>query len=161
MIAIPAQVEAKEAVTEVSETPVVTTEQKDNGPLKSNCRDMHRIERKETIYSISKLYGITEEELIAANPEIRNNKLKRGKFLCIPYAKGTSAGQQGKQNETIVEGPASNVELFKKHIGPDVKIKAAGGISSLDDAVEFMLAGSSAVMVGTANFTDPFVLIAS
>ena len=115
VIAIPAQVEAKEAVTEVSETPVVTTEQKDNGPLKSNCRDMHRIERKETIYSISKLYGITEEELIAANPEIRNNKLKRGKFLCIPYAKGTSAGQQGKQNETIVEGPASNVELFKKH----------------------------------------------
>ena len=113
VIAIPAQVETKEVVAEVQETPVV--EQKDNGPLKSNCRDMHRIERKETIYSISKLYGITEEELIAANPEIRNNKLKRGKFLCIPYAKGTSAGQQGKQNETIVEGPASNVELFKKH----------------------------------------------
>ena len=28
----------------------------------------------------------------------------------------------------------ADVELFAKHIGPDVKIKAAGGISSLEDA---------------------------
>ncbi len=32
-----------------------------------------------------------------------------------------------------------------------------GGILSADDAVEFLLAGASAVCVGTANFTDPNV----
>ncbi len=28
-------------------------------PLKPNCRDMHKVERKETIFSISRLYGIS------------------------------------------------------------------------------------------------------
>lgn len=46
-------------------------------PLKPNCRDMHKVERKETIFSISRLYGITEAELIAANPELRTEKLKK------------------------------------------------------------------------------------
>ncbi len=36
-----------------------------------------------------------------------------------------------------------DVELFAKHIGPDVKIKAAGGISSLDDAEKFIALGAS------------------
>lgn len=35
-----------------------------------------------------------------------------------------------------------DVELMKKHIGKDVKIKAAGGISSFDDAEEFMRLGA-------------------
>lgn len=35
-----------------------------------------------------------------------------------------------------------DVELMKKHIGKDVKIKAAGGISSFDDAEEFMCLGA-------------------
>ncbi|HQB45473.1 MAG TPA: hypothetical protein PLV85_17805, partial [Polyangiaceae bacterium] len=30
-----------------------------------------------------------------------------------------------------------------------------GGIASAEDAIEFMLAGASAVQVGSANFRDP------
>ena len=37
----------------------------------------------------------------------------------------------------------ADVELFAKHIGPDVKIKAAGGISSLEDAEQFIALGAS------------------
>ena len=37
----------------------------------------------------------------------------------------------------------ADVELFAKHIGPDVKIKAAGGISSLEDAEKFLALGAS------------------
>ena len=37
----------------------------------------------------------------------------------------------------------ADVALFAKHIGPDVKIKAAGGISSLEDAEEFIRLGAS------------------
>ena len=47
------------------------------------CRDVHRVEKGETIFSICRQYGITEEELIVANPEIKKYGL--GKFLCIPY----------------------------------------------------------------------------
>lgn len=36
----------------------------------------------------------------------------------------------------------ADVELFAKHVGPNVKIKAAGGISSPDDAVKFLELGA-------------------
>ena len=36
-----------------------------------------------------------------------------------------------------------DVELFAKNVGPDLKIKAAGGISSLDDAEKFISLGAS------------------
>ena len=36
----------------------------------------------------------------------------------------------------------ADVKLFADHIGPNVKIKAAGGISSLADAEEFILLGA-------------------
>lgn len=36
-----------------------------------------------------------------------------------------------------------DVELFAAHVGPQVKIKAAGGIASLEDAEEFIRLGAS------------------
>ena len=38
-----------------------------------------------------------------------------------------------------------------------VPLIGMGGISSAEDAIEFLLAGASAVAVGTANFSDPAV----
>ena len=37
----------------------------------------------------------------------------------------------------------ADVELFAKHVGPNVKIKAAGGISSMEDAEKFVELGAS------------------
>ena len=37
----------------------------------------------------------------------------------------------------------ADVELFAKHVAPHVKIKAAGGISSIDDAEKFIALGAS------------------
>lgn len=37
----------------------------------------------------------------------------------------------------------SDVELFAKHVGEGVQIKAAGGISSMEDAVKYMELGAS------------------
>jgi dihydroorotate dehydrogenase (NAD+) catalytic subunit len=38
-----------------------------------------------------------------------------------------------------------------------IPIIGMGGIASIDDALEFVIAGASAVQVGTANFVDPFI----
>ena len=35
-----------------------------------------------------------------------------------------------------------DVELFAKHVGPQVKIKAAGGITSMEDARRFLELGA-------------------
>jgi dihydroorotate dehydrogenase (NAD+) catalytic subunit len=34
-----------------------------------------------------------------------------------------------------------------------------GGISSATDAIEFLLAGASAIQIGTANFVDPAISV--
>ena len=38
-----------------------------------------------------------------------------------------------------------DIELFKKHIGPNVKIKAAGGIRTIEDALAYAEAGCSRI----------------
>ena len=50
-------------------------------------RDYHKVKKKETLYSISREYGITVEELMKANPEMTaaNYKLKKGSVIFIPY----------------------------------------------------------------------------
>lgn len=40
---------------------------------------------------------------------------------------------------------------------PELPIIGIGGIASLDDAMEFLVSGASAIQVGTANFYDPTV----
>jgi dihydroorotate dehydrogenase (NAD+) catalytic subunit len=38
-----------------------------------------------------------------------------------------------------------------------IPVIGMGGIATADDALEFLIAGASAVQVGTANFVDPFI----
>jgi len=66
----------------------------------------------------------------------------------------TGMGTAGATMEDIL--------LFKKHIGPDVKIKAAGGIRTREDMVAFLEAGcsrlgtSSAVKILTSGETGTY-----
>ncbi len=58
----------------------------------------------------------------------------------------TSAGADFIKTSTGFSSQGAVVEdivLFKNHIGKNVKIKAAGGISSLEDAQKFIEAGAS------------------
>ena len=72
---------------------------------------MHKVKRKETIFSVSREYGISEQELIAANPELKKG-MKKGQFLCIPYPAATTV--QPTQKEDPYAIPPSNSELFRK-----------------------------------------------
>lgn len=58
----------------------------------------------------------------------------------------TSAGADFIKTSTGFSKSGAKIEdivLFKKHVGPNVKIKAAGGISSFEDAENFIKAGAS------------------
>ena len=41
----------------------------------------------------------------------------------------------------------------------DVPIIGMGGISNTEDAIEFIMAGATAIAVGTANFSNPMATI--
>lgn len=124
VIAIPPVAKSEQVSAEVvDQLPVspAKVEKKDES-LKPNCRDMHRVERKETVYSICKQYGITEEELLAANPEIKNKKLKKGKFLCIPYPKETAKTSTPIQPQTNVDATLTDAQLFDRNKKKNEKI---------------------------------------
>lgn len=107
VISIPAQTAIQPAKENLSETAAQTSSEK-----KTDWRDMHKVERKETIFSISRQYGISEEELTAANPELKKGKLKRGSFLFIPYP---ASKQPAKEPEKTPARIPSNEELFAQN----------------------------------------------
>ncbi len=77
---------------------------------------------------------LTEEEKIAMCKAVTN--------AGADYIKtSTGFGPEGATRE--------DVELFKKHIGPNVKIKAAGGISTIEDLEMFLNLGCD--RIGTSR----------
>lgn len=50
-------------------------------------REMHKVKRKETIFGIAREYGLTIDELINANPDMKQPgyELKKGDYIFIPY----------------------------------------------------------------------------
>ena len=111
VILIPSTTEAETmAPTETLSNNTVVANNNIPGPIESRCRDMHKVKRKETVFSISREYGISEAELIAANPELKGeNKIKKGTFLCIPYPKA-----QTEQSAQLQATP-TNSELFREN----------------------------------------------
>ena len=100
----------QEQETETAQAPAEKTAIQ--GPVQSRCKDMHKVKRKETVFSVSREYGISEQELIAANPELKEG-MKKGQYLCIPYPSATTM-QPTAPKEDPYAIPPSNNELFRK-----------------------------------------------
>ena len=120
--------------------PLATSQQsedfieKDTTKSTANCRTEHYVKRRENIYRISRMYDITELELINANPELRNRKLRRGETLCIPYPKGEAPQtpqlepSDNEEPQTAPTPTPSNESLFaesKEEAKEIEQIKAA------------------------------------
>ena len=65
------------------------------------------------------------------------------------------ANQTGGLSGPAIKPIAINM-VYKTYKEVKIPIIGVGGISSADDVLEFMMAGASAVQVGTANLVDPF-----
>lgn len=76
-----------------------------SGVADGGCREMHRIQKGETVWGIARKYGLTVDELLAANPQVESSdyKLKKGKMLCIPYP----AAQAGAENGGAADAGAT------------------------------------------------------
>lgn len=65
----------------------------------STIRGQHKVKKKETIFGISREYGLTIEELIKANPEMNTPgyELKKGMILNIPFPKDSLEAQANRE----------------------------------------------------------------
>lgn len=60
----------------------------------------HVVQKKETIYKISRKYGITQAEFLNANPQFRYEKLQIGSVVNIPYPSEDKKARKGKSQKT-------------------------------------------------------------
>lgn len=81
----------------------IPVRQKDNNSVKKGCKLMYKVEKKETIYGICRKFNITEDEFIAANPQLRNEKLKKNKYVCIPYSNSEIEDAMASVTEVVEE----------------------------------------------------------
>lgn len=110
------------AADKTADLPIIQSDQPASQSViipQQSYRDIHKVKRRETIYSICREYGITEEELIAANPELKTEKLKRGKYIRIPFHKQMPVAPVVTPGESAMP---TNSELFER-ISSDAKRK--------------------------------------
>ena len=110
------------AADKTADLPIIQSDQPASQSVvipQQSYRDIHKVKRWETIYSICREYGITEEELIAANPELKTEKLKRGKYIRIPFHKQMPVAPVVTPGESAMP---TNSELFER-INSDTKRK--------------------------------------
>ena len=55
--------------------------------------------------------------------------------------------------------PMALAMVYKTTRAVNIPVIGIGGISSVEDALEFLMAGASAIQIGTANFIDPSITI--
>jgi Predicted glycosyl hydrolase len=91
-------------------------------PQQSTTYIYHTIQPKETLYSVSKKYDITGDEIIAANPGLSVETFLIDKIIRIPLydIKEATPLTQKTQEEDFQEQVMTNSLLYPKYFGKDI-----------------------------------------
>ena len=78
-----------------------------------SIRGLHKVKKKETVFGISRTYGITIEQLLDANPEMKapGYELKKGTILKIPYDNNVVKNQEAPTVTTVPADDVRNREI--------------------------------------------------
>jgi len=89
---------------------------------------VHKVLPKQTVYSICKAYGVTENELLTANPDLKDG-LKAESILLIPMSEAArqqealKAAQNRKTEDRETVGTESETEPEQRPEGPEQVIE--------------------------------------
>jgi len=109
--------------TGVVSAPVMSTT-----TMQGNPPTTHLVQPKETLYSISKQYNITIEQLKAANGDLLNNGLKIGQNIKIPAATGDLP--KSTVSTEVVEPKRIEREVVKPIVKTETKAVTTKGETS-------------------------------
>ena len=91
--------------------PVPVTISRSQVSLNGKLYYAHIVLERQTIYGITKAYGVTEEDLYAANPLLKIDGLKAGTVLYVPV---TSEHKEAPKTETVKEKPVEKEKPAEK-----------------------------------------------
>ena len=99
-------------------------------PNRPRYKTLHEVKKKETLYSISRLYGITVDQLVDANPDLKKTKLKKGVVLNIPYTTAEDTQFKEEQQRAIEEANKPMVIMY-----PSIKVAVILPFSKTEEKV--------------------------
>lgn len=114
---------------EKKEKPVKTNLIEEVIVTKNNPVVTHLVVAKETIYSISKKYGITMETLCELNPELKTGTLKLGAKLKLP----------GRSEEVVVEKQVESKPEMKPIVTEVVEKQPTEVLNSVENVIHKVL----------------------
>ena len=79
---------------------------------------VHKVLPKQTLYSICKAYGVKEEELVSANPDVKDG-LKAGSILFIPVNETNAPAEVAKAAEKAEKTQAEKTENNVRETAPE------------------------------------------
>lgn len=81
------------------------------------CKQMYKIQKKDNLYRIALNFGLSIEEIIAANPGLTSeSKLKKGEMLCIPYSKAELQSEANRLASERAAAQAASKKENKSHL---------------------------------------------
>lgn len=83
-------------------------------PTRPQHKKKHEVQKKETIYGIAHQYGVTEEAIIEANPQLKKGKLKKGEIINIPYSPTENEQWQQELKRHDEEVKKMQVKMYDK-----------------------------------------------
>lgn len=112
------------------------------------CKETYEVKKKETLYSIAQRFGVTVDEIVAANPTIKpdkKDKIKKGQMLCIPFTQAELAAMQPvveEEEEIIIKEPVPVNFAIIMPFGLNQTKKSREAITMIDFYEGIMLAVS-------------------
>ena len=94
---------------------------------------MYQVKKKDTLFGIAKNFGLTLEELINANPEMKvaGYELKKGDYIFIPYP--SNAAQKPTSTSAAATKPQSQSAASSTQQGQQAKTIKVGIVLPLHD----------------------------
>lgn len=97
---------------------------------------VHRVKREESLYGLSRLYNVTQSEILKHNPQV-DGRIRRGQDLRIPYLPGVNAPAEEQSGDVLHQvGASETLYSIARKYGVSVDdLRRANGLSGDDIGV--------------------------
>lgn len=104
--------------------PVTKTNKNFSKPNKKNTAPtnygnyiQHKVEKKQTLFAISRMYGVSQDDILKANPQVSDDGLKTGEIILVPQKTASNKPTEEKPTQPVTQPSKISSNISNVHIG--------------------------------------------
>ena len=114
----------------------------------------HVVQERQTLYSISKAYNVTQEEILEANPGLRDSGLKKNSIIMIPVQSASPVKEEESPQQELTPQQVEQVQNVRESAQASVqKIHVVRWYETLKDIADKYNVSESAIIAAN-NLKD-------